>query len=98
VPERPSQELAELQVRLEFSKVRSGPLQPPVSLRFHDQTLLPYVVDPTPETALKAKLILRHITQRSEAAKFLMHNGMSQSTAYRMVKRLEKEFSLKEEE
>lgn len=96
IPEKPAQELAELQVRLEFSKVRSGPLQPPMSIRFNEKTLLPYVVDPSPETSLKARLLVEKLSKH-QAVDFLKSKGISQSSAYRLVERIKAEFRVEEE-
>src|SRR5207247_10650334 len=96
VPEKPANELAELQVRLEFSKLRSGPMQPPMSVRFHEKTLLPYVADPSPETALKAKLLKEKLS-KADAVKFLKQKGISQSSAYRLVERIKTEFRVEGE-
>lgn len=87
IPESSSLDLEEMRVRLEFARVRSCPPQPPLSLAFNEHTLLPYVIDPTPETQLRAELLKRDML-RPEAVAFLQELGVKERTAWRIAERL----------
>ena len=86
VPENAARDLADLQVRIEFTKVRSGPPQPPISVRFDAaNAMMPYVHEPSAETALRIKLMQAPLSRKDAVDYLKIEHRMSQASAYRVA-------------